>query len=99
MLGDAQNARLVVTKIPLDVAKQLLAGGNFVSAIGHAATADLLTRLLGVQVPMNRVAIKLNPGDAVLVFQLRGRLPEGAVIQNPEELEKIGYDFWLVQLE
>lgn len=45
---------------------------GYVSAIGHADTAQVL----GVE--MNRVSITLKPGDELLVAQLQGgRLPEG----------------------
>jgi len=55
-----------------------------VSAIGHEATASIVSERLGVQVPVNRVQIKLNEGDCVYVFQLLQRLPEGKVLSKEE---------------
>lgn len=57
-----------------------LAAGAFVSAIGHPAAAALLTHILGREVPVNRVAVTLQPGDQALVLRLLARLPEGAVL-------------------
>src|SRR5207253_134920 len=70
---------------PLDVerARELLADG-FTSAIGHAGSAEFLSALLGVDVPVNRVAIAMQPGDRALVLRLQGRLPEGAVLSREE---------------
>jgi hypothetical protein len=50
------------------------------SAIGHADTAEVISGILGVQVPVNRVSVKLAPGhDAAIVAQYSGpRLHEGA---------------------
>lgn len=43
------------------------------SAIGHADTA----KVLGVE--MNRINVKLNKGDSIIIAQLMdGRLPEGS---------------------
>ena len=82
-------------QISVDEVIVLLRTQEFVSAIGHEATARLLTDLLGIEIPMNRIQIQLGAGDEVIAFTLRRRLPEGKVIYSPEELEQIGYDFWL----
>lgn len=66
-----------------------------VSAIGHAGTAALLQRLLGIEVPMQRQAIRMQPGDSALVFRLTKRLPEGAVL-DAEQLAAWPHEFaWL----
>lgn len=58
---------------------QEVAKGGVNSAVGHPDTAAVLSEMIGVDVPANRVNIKLNPGDVVYVAQLMGgRLPEGA---------------------
>jgi len=69
-------------------------GDSFVSAIGHEATAKLLEMILGRAVPVNRVAVTLKHGDEALIFALKGRLPEGAVVKDVEELKRIGYELW-----
>ena len=50
-----------------------------VSVIGHVDTANVLSDILGRDVPYNRVSIQLQPGDVLYVAQVvGGRLPEGA---------------------
>lgn len=65
------------------------------SAIGHAATAELMTRLLKFPVPPNRIDFKQQVEDAAIVFRLNKRAAEG-VILTLEELEEIGYEFGLL---
>lgn len=80
-----------------DAARDRLAPG-FVSAIGHGASAAFLSATLGIEVPVNRVAIAMAPGDAALVLRLLGRLPEG-VILSAEELAVVPYELgWLERL-
>jgi dihydroxyacid dehydratase/phosphogluconate dehydratase len=87
----------VLTKLDLEEARDALANG-FVSAVGHADTATLLSELLGMTVPVNRINVTLKSGtkeDTVLVAQYQGpRLPEGI-----KELPfGAGFIFWLVKL-
>ena len=52
---------------------------DVVSAIGHVDTANVLTNMLGFEVPMNRAFVTLEPDTEIYVAQLvGGRLPEGA---------------------
>ena len=74
-----------VRPISLEEVKSLLQGG-YTSAVGHPSTAEVLTTLLGVEVPPNRVSIALSPGDRVVVFQLAVRLAEGQVLSREEVL-------------
>lgn len=67
----------------------------FQSAIGHQATADVLTELLEVPVPLNRINYEQQIGDRAVVFKLRGRPPEGAILSR-EQIDAIGYDFGLL---
>ena len=66
--------------LPLAQARDLVADGQAVSAIGHAATAQHLARLLGCAVPSRRQRAELQPGDRALVYRLLQRLPEGQVL-------------------
>lgn len=60
------------------------------SAVGHESTAQILTTLLGVEVPVNRQMYSQAPGETALVFKLNGRAPEGTVL-SLREVEDIGY--------
>lgn len=67
--------------VSLERARALIADG-YTSAIGHAGAARYLTLLLGCDIPVNRVAITMQPGDQALVLRLLTRLPEGAVLDE-----------------
>jgi 5-bromo-4-chloroindolyl phosphate hydrolysis protein len=82
-------------KIDAEAARKILSGG-FVSAIGHEATAQLLSKLLGIQVPENRVSVFMEKGDKAVHFFLRQRLSEGAVL-GEAELSKL--DYWIILSE
>jgi len=85
MLGALPPEGLTLTARPLSLeeARSLLQGG-FISAVGHESTAKVITTLTGVEVPPNRVAITLSPGDRVVVFQLGIRLQEGQILSEEE---------------
>ena len=86
----------VFKKIVASEAKAFLSNDGFTSAVGHQGTADLLRKILGIPVPMNRVAIKMAMGDVAIVFRLRNRLPEGAVLSE-QELAKLDYEFGMLE--
>ena len=65
--------------LALDAARAFAAGPAR-SAIGHAGTADFLTQRLGVAVPCQRDAIRMQPGDQALVLRLLDRQPEGMLL-------------------
>jgi len=91
-------ATILVESIDLEKAKELLNRYGFISAVGHESTAAFLSRLLGLPVPFNRVAVQLGRGDAAIVFQLLGgRLPEGRLLTE-EELATIRYQFFYVSV-
>jgi hypothetical protein len=85
---DVQDKPVTVEfrRVGLDEVKAILNNG-FVSAVGHPGTASALSRILGIEVPANRVSIQLQPGDTLVVFQLAlGRLPIGKELTEEEIL-------------
>ncbi len=80
--------------LSLELAQQLVAEG-FVSAVGHDSTAQILSALLGVAVPVNRFDYQQYPGEQAVIFKLKRRPPEGAIL-TAEELQSIGYEFGLL---
>lgn len=55
------------------------------SYVGHEGTAQTLERLLGVPVPVNRQALRLTPGELLIVAQPLGRrLAPGEELDTPE---------------
>lgn len=68
-----------VSVVPVDDPKDVVAGREFTSAVGHADTARIFSEMLGTEVPAQRVNVKLTVEDTLLVGQYVGpRLPEGA---------------------
>ncbi len=62
---------------------------GFESAIGHKATAKLLSQILGVEIPANRITIYMEVGDEALVARLKTRNPQLGEVKefSPEDLE------------
>jgi len=87
IMPDLLEAGVVIKASPitLEEAKSLLQQG-FVSAVGHEATAKVLSVLLGTDVPFNRVQIAITGGDVIISFQFLVRLPEGKVLGDDEVL-------------
>lgn len=75
-------------------ARQLVADNidNLDSAVGHQSTAETMTTLLGVDVPVNRQMFSQEIGQQALVFKLNGRPQEGKIL-TAAEIEEIGYKF------
>jgi len=82
--------------VSLDYARERVQKEETVSAIGHEATAQILTELLGISVPVNRIQFEQQAGQDAIVFKLNGRVPEGKIL-NREEIEGIGYSFKLLE--
>ena len=69
--------------MPLDIptARSLVQGG-FISAIGHEGSATYIGCLLECRVPVQRIDVRMQPGDAAVVLRLLRRLPEGCVLDH-----------------
>ena len=93
---NAPEVQLKVSEISLQEAKNILSGG-FISAVGHQATADILSKLLDIPVLFNRVEVKLQKGDVLIVFQLLKRLEEGKVLSE-EEIKNLPYKIMKVEV-
>lgn len=70
--------------------------GGFESAIGHESTAQLISKLLDIDCPANRVQYKQKDGDVALIFKMLGRPPEGKILTE-EEIEEIGYSWGIIR--
>jgi NAD-dependent DNA ligase len=90
-----KTANFFIKKVNLEEAK-LFIPKKFISAVGHQATAELISSLLEVEVKVNRVQVFFEIGDEALAFVPRQRLPEGKVL-NKEELLKIPLDIFFIQ--
>lgn len=84
--------------ITIDYAKTLIHREKCIlSAIGHKATAEILSHILERDIPANRVEYKQERGDVALVFKLNRRIEEGRVLTK-QEIEEIGYTFGILIL-
>jgi hypothetical protein len=70
---------------------------NIVSAIDDEATARVMSLILGIPIAINRTKVFLGKGDKAIVLQMRQHFPEDKVIESLEELNKIGYDLYIIQ--
>jgi hypothetical protein len=72
---------------------------GFQSAIGHEASAQFLSQLLEIEIPMNRIAVAMQAGDCALVLRIKSRLPEGKLLTR-EEIADIPYELgWLERIK
>ena len=85
-------------KLTIDEVKEILSKNNFISAIGHESTASFLSKILDLDIPANRIAVKLEWGDKLIVLILNKRLPEGQIL-SLEELEEYKKDMEFVLVE
>lgn len=84
-------------KVSIEKAKKIIHQAEKVeSAIGHSATAEVITKTLGFQVEMSRIEFHQMIGDIALVFKLKRRPEEGKIL-NVEDIKKIGFDFGLLK--
>lgn len=86
-----------LSNITLEQAQKLVNENEFISYIGHQATAEIISILLGTEVPMNRGQFKQEIGQKAIIFKLKSRLQEGQVLLTMQEIEKIGYEFQLLE--
>ena len=86
-----RKGTVTVERITTDEAKQIVQSTDFVSVVGHEATAQLLTQLLGINIPANRIAVQMQKGDVGIHFVLKQRLPEGKVLSY-DELKALQYE-------
>ena len=60
------------------------AGKPILSAIGHQATAEFLSALLGFPVAINRIEFHQTTHDVALIFKLKQRLPDRQILSQAE---------------
>jgi hypothetical protein len=95
MLSSAET-NLSVKEVSVEEVKKDLKDG-FTSAVGHQSTAEILSALLEMNVPTNRISLSLNKGDVLYVFQLLTRLQEGQIL-SADEIKSLPYKFFRVEI-
>lgn len=79
-----------------DQARALVRSRPWRSAIGHEATARMLSELLGIDCPCVREHWRQQPGDVALVFRLKSRPPRAGHLTRGE-VEAIGCEWGLIE--
>ena len=85
-----------VVPITLTCAQRIVKDHPFVSAVGHESTAQVMTELLGADIPMARLTVEPEVGDRFLCFKLDNRPPEGAILDRTT-LEALGFSWVIMQ--
>ena len=80
----------------LEEIKALIDGEELLSAVGYESTSQVLTNLLEVEVPVNRIQFEQGIGQVAVCFKLKGRPEEGKIL-SLKEIEDIGYDFKILK--
>lgn len=86
---DVEHLDTMVKFLTMTIAdvNSYLKNNDFTSAIGHDDTANVVSSILGREIPMNRINVHLTKNDILIVAQfMGGRLPEGATTL-PEGIE------------
>lgn len=90
-------ATLRVSELTVEDVRKLLSENEFISAIGHQSTSLILSELLQIPIPMNRVQIKIGGNDKLIVYQLMQRVEEGKILSR-EEILQLPSKFFLVEV-
>lgn len=90
------NGLYRISDIDLNCAKEFLKQNGYISAIGHDATAEIMSELLGYHIPMNRIQFQQEVGQIAIVFKLNKRPPEGEIL-NRKQVEEIGYKLKIME--
>ena len=76
--------------LSLENAKLLIESQGFDSYIGHESTAEILSTLFGVEVPVNRSEYSQQNDMRAIVFKLNRRLDSVREL-TVEDIEEMGY--------
>lgn len=68
---------------------------ELVSAVGHQATAEIMSEVLDHKIEMNRHTFTQTTDDVALIFRLKKRAREGEILKRGD-IEEIGYEFGIL---
>jgi len=83
----------MISKLPADVEFKEVKKDEFcekiikrhpLNAIGHTGTIDLINKLCGTALTVNRISITAGVGDEIYIITLTTRLEEGKVLKTDE---------------
>ena len=85
-----------VTDLEVEEARQLIRDFGFVSAVGHEASAEVLSCILEADVPMNRIEYVQKVGQKAIALKLKIRAEEGRIL-TAAEMFQIGFSLQLLE--
>lgn len=85
-----------LSPISVSEVKKLIKKNRFKSAIGHEPTANVISKALNINCPVNRISWRQKSGESAIVFKLKKRPPENTILSQAE-IEKIGYTFSILE--
>lgn len=78
MLDLSKKLKVIIKPIKIEKIKDILDKNEYKSAIGHKDLVNIIYSEFGLEFEANRVSLKLNKKDSLIVFQYIGsRLAEG----------------------
>lgn len=90
------NGLYRISDLGVEEAKELIVRHGFESAVGHEASAQVLSAILEVEVPMNRIEYFQAVGQKAIALKLNVRPPEGQIL-SAEEMFKVGFELKLLE--
>ena len=90
------NGVYSVKDIGVEKAKEYVNAYGFESAIGHSATAQVMSELLEQYIQVNRIQYHQAVGQIGIALKLNERPPEGNIL-NTEEMERVGYSLKIIE--
>ena len=81
----------------VETAKLFFSKPGWISCIGYAETAQALSQIVGIEIPMNRVTAILEPSDMALIFRLV--LPPGSPRLDPAKKGSYTVDYVIEHCE
>lgn len=84
-----------VTELDVAQARMLVRTHGYMSAVGHEASAQVLSSVLEVDVPMNRIEYEQKVGQQAIALKLDVRPPEGQIL-TAKEMYDVGFSLQLL---
>lgn len=98
MLDPKREHALQFSPISENEAKEhLTRNAGFESAVGHPALADILTKRTGIDIRAQRLNVRLESGEVLIVAQVVvPRLAEGQVL-SADEIAVMPIQWWFIR--
>lgn len=89
MLANISSVTLTIERLTVEEFCREVSDTAIINSIGHASTANVINMLCNTNLATNRIEVKLQDGDELIIFQLKIRPPEGKVYTTEELMQLI----------